>query len=436
MSLVIVGIISIISFGTLILSIFLFPQIRIGKHHLKTYWIIPFVTALILIIGRFINLNTIKEVFFSNDSINPLKILILFFSMTFISIFLDEVGFFKYLTIKIVNKVKNNQFILFTSLYFLTAILTIFTSNDIVILTLTPFICLFYKATKVNPIPYLLAEFAAANTWSMMLIIGNPTNIYLASSANILFLDYLKVMLLPTIIGGITEFLILLLIFNRSLKKRIEIEEIKEADYQMPLIIIGLVHLIICLISLSISNYLHLPMWLIALITSISLIISYLLYSAFKKDSKPTLIFTFKRLPYPLIIFIISMTIIILTLNYQGITKLISQLLDNNQPIFTFGIASYLSSNLINNIPMSILFSSISKNIESFSFLKAIYATTIGSNIGAFLSPIGALAGIMFTTLLDQYDVSFKFKDFMKYGLLISLPTIMISLIILNIEFL
>lgn len=59
----------------------------------------------------------------------------------------------------------------------MVAILTIFTSNDIVILTFTPFICYFSKNAKINPIPYLVAEFAAT-TYSMMLIIGNPTNIY------------------------------------------------------------------------------------------------------------------------------------------------------------------------------------------------------------------------------------------------------------------
>ena len=72
----------------------------------------------------------------------------------------------------------------------MVAILTIFTSNDIVILTFTPFICYFSKNAKINPIPYLVAEFAAANTYSMMLIIGNPTNIYLATSASIDFISY------------------------------------------------------------------------------------------------------------------------------------------------------------------------------------------------------------------------------------------------------
>ena len=37
-------------------------------------------------------------------------------------------------------------------MYFLIALLTIFTSNDIIILTITPFICFFCKNDKINPL--------------------------------------------------------------------------------------------------------------------------------------------------------------------------------------------------------------------------------------------------------------------------------------------
>ena len=62
---------------------------------------------------------------------------------------------------------------------------------------------------------------------------------------------------------------------------------------------------------------------------------------------------------------------------------------------------------------------------------QAIYATIIGSNIGAFLTPVGALAGIMFQSLLSKYGVKFTFKDFVKYGSIISVPVIATALAML-----
>ena len=46
------------------------------------------------------------------------------------------------------------------------------TSNDVVILTLTPVIYHFSKATGIDPAPLLFLEFFTANVWSMALLIG------------------------------------------------------------------------------------------------------------------------------------------------------------------------------------------------------------------------------------------------------------------------
>ena len=235
-------IISCITIIALILSVLLFPKITIRGKELNTYWMVGLLGMILLIIFGCIPLNDIFNELSTNTSVNPLKILILFFSMTILSIALDEVGFFKYLATIATNKAKTNQFTLFIILYLLVSVLTVFTSNDIVILTFTPFICYFAKNSKINPIPYLVAEFAAANTWSMMLIIGNPTNIYLATSANIDFISYLKVMVLPTLAAGLIEFLLILLIFRKQLKEPLNIETQEVKIQNKVVLILGLVH--------------------------------------------------------------------------------------------------------------------------------------------------------------------------------------------------
>jgi hypothetical protein len=90
-------------------------------------------------------------------------------------------------------------------LYITVAILTVFTSNDIIILSFTPFVCYFAKNAHIDPMPYLAAEFIAANTWSMALIIGNPTNIYLVTATGGDFVSYAKVMLIPTLVAGVVS---------------------------------------------------------------------------------------------------------------------------------------------------------------------------------------------------------------------------------------
>ena len=422
-------IISIITFILVTISIIFFPKLRIGKIKLDTYWMITLLSAIILIS---FSLSPIKEVFkqlTSNSAINPLKILVLFFSMTILSIYLDEIGLFHFLAVKATKIAKNNQLVLFFTFYLLTSILTIFTSNDIVILTLTPFICFFAKNTKINPLPYLIAEFAAANTWSMMFIIGNPTNIYLATSAGIGFIDYFKVMWLPTIFAGLTELLIVFLLFRKQLKTPIEITD---EDYKIESkldLVIGVSILFICLVFLVISSYINIEMWLISLSCATILLLVALIIRLITHKHWEYLIYSFKRLPYPLIPFFLSMFVIVVALNYQGISLEISKFLNQGSPIWVYGYSSLLASNLINNIPMSILFSNLPNGLEGLAYKQAIFGSVIGSNIGAFLTPIGALAGIMFSSLLNKFEVKYSFIDFVKYGLIIAIPTASMALL-------
>ena len=81
---------------------------------------------------------------------------------------------------------------------------------------------------------------------------------------------------------------------------------------------------------------------------------------------------------------------------------------------------------------MSVLFANIPNMVDTTLYLKSIYSIIIGSNIGAFLTPIGALAGIMFTDLLNRQQVEYSFTRFIKYGMIIAIPTLLVALITLN----
>ena len=93
-------IIACITFALIALSAFILPTIKIKKIKFDTYWVIALIGAIILLIVNLAPINDVFEAIFSKDAINPIKILVLFFSMTIISIYLDELGFFKFLAVK------------------------------------------------------------------------------------------------------------------------------------------------------------------------------------------------------------------------------------------------------------------------------------------------------------------------------------------------
>lgn len=415
----------------MICSVLFFPKMSIGKIKLDTYWIVTLIGALALLLFKFVNINTLVDSLTADSAMNPLKILVLFISMTVLSVYLDELGFFKYLAAFTLKKAKKGQISLFLYLYLIVSVLTVFTSNDIIILSFTPFICYFAKNAKIDPMPYLAAEFVAANTWSMCLIIGNPTNIYLASAYAIDFIAYLKVMLFPTIIAGTIAFACLYLMFRKKLKAPIYGEDLDVKIEDKVSLIIGLAHLGLCTLFLVIGSYINIEMWLVSFLSVVSLIIITIITSLIRKKKMTKLFTSLKRAPYQLIPFVLSMFVMIICLSEKGVTKTIAQLVGDDSPIMKYGILSFLSANIMNNIPMSVLFASIIENTSSVISIKAVYATIIGSNIGAFLTPLGALAGIMFSSILAEHKIKFGYLSFLKIGIFIAVPTIFVALLVL-----
>ena len=77
---------------------------------------------------------------------------------------------------------------------------------------------------------------------------------------------------------------------------------------------------------------------------------------------------------------------------------------------------------------MTLAYGSILSNTNNLSF---VYITIIGSNIGAILTPVGALAGIMWLRILKINDINYSFKYFVKNGIVITFSIILVLMLII-----
>ncbi len=408
-----------------LLSVLFFPSV--GR--VKIYSFIPLVGGILLIIFGSLTFDEVFASFTANTSVNPIKILVLFLSMTVYSLILDRTGFFAYVSGVVLAKAGNRQTKVFMALYTVIALLTIFTSNDIVILTFTPFICKFCRSADIDVIPYLIMEFVVANTWSLFLLIGNPTNIYISGAFNISFAEYLKVMALPTVAAGLVSLAIILLMFGKRLKKEIHTEHAIPKIKDKVLMWIALSHLFVCLLLLAVSQYTGVEMWFISFCVALSCILMSLIWLLVSRRGLGTLKNALLGMPYEIIPFVIGMFIIVMGLDKAGVTVLLSELLSGKGGTLTYGVASLAASNFLNNIPMSVLFSKILAVAPS---ITEIYATVIGSNIGAFITPVGALAGIMWSSIIKQNRVKLSVLKFVLYGIAIGIPALLSAIFVLG----
>ena len=424
----------LVTCAALITLVFAKPAVMIGGKKISIFWLAPLCGAIALMVSGLISPAEIAAGLTGAGDVNPIKILLLFFSMTMMSVYLDEIGFFRLLAHKVLSRAKGSQTVLFFLLYGLVSILTIFTSNDIIVLTFTPFICHFARSARIDPLPYLVSEFVAANTWSMALIIGNPTNIYLMSGTGISFLQYTVQMILPTAMAGLVSLGVLYLLFRRKLQTPLNPEDAPTPIVDLPTEIIGLFHLGGCILLLSVSSFLSLPMWLITCLFFLSLVVFTMAISFFRRRSIFLIARCIIRAPWDLAPFVISMFILVLALDKYGITGALGGFLSRPDTVggtvASFGVSSFFAANVVNNIPMSVLYSSVIGGMEASPLsVAALYAAVIGSNLGAFFTPTGALAGIMWTGQLHDHGVSFSFTRFVKYGATLAVPAMAAALL-------
>lgn len=428
--------------------------IRLGLRNIKidTYFLGALLGPILIVIFGMLNFSQVLEGLEGTGNLNPFGILVLFLSMVFMSIFLDITGFFEYCARVALRHASGSGRRLFFTIYLTVSILTIFTSNDIIILTFTPFIYYFSKNAGIDPKPYLIAEFFAANTWSIMLYIGNPTNIVLAAAFDLRFDEYTRWMLLPALVAGVTNMVLLYTIFRKNINKPLRPSENiapRTAITDTPSTILGLLALGSCIIGLAVAPYLGIEMWTLSLGFGCSLFVILLLRDALVITMKEhvdkrslTIKPTLKRMPLSIIPFVLSLFITIEALRIYGITNDIGIYFNNlcgsstTLTTFVYGITSAGAANILNNIPMTVAFVPIAAAASTANSLPAVLATTIGSNLGANITPIGALAGIMWVSILHDKEVNITFKEFVKYGLLVTPLCLLCCLGVLAAEFL
>ena len=137
-------------------------------------------------------------------------ILIFILSFGVISYGIKQSGFFRYAALRTVNFCNGDRNQIVLGLFLLTSLLTYLTSNDIVTLTMTPVVL---EAARQNGIKdarlLLISQYIAANTLSMGLMIGSPTNLIVSQAGRINFVQYAVLMAKPTLAAAATSIMLL-----------------------------------------------------------------------------------------------------------------------------------------------------------------------------------------------------------------------------------
>ncbi|KAJ7176478.1 hypothetical protein C8R46DRAFT_1076458 [Mycena filopes] len=230
----------------------------------------PILAIAILWAAQCLGPSQIRDGIVGTDGVKPYNILILFFSLAYMAITLDITGVLQAAAFWVSNKGGANGWKLYLYFYLMLTVLSVFLGNDPVILSGTAFLVYYTKVSELNPISWLMSEFAAANTASMVLFVGNPTNVVICEGFSVNNAAFTAYTILPFLACNLACFVALGFQFRNPKYLPRRLNATADLDVRSVLLDptgawVGGALLGSCLVVIIIVSFFHVDVWKISL---------------------------------------------------------------------------------------------------------------------------------------------------------------------------
>jgi len=333
-------------------------------------------------------------------------------------------GFFALIASKTITLAGNERRLLLI-IIFTTGISSAFLVNDAVVLLYTPIVISICRNSKINPVPYLIAEILASNTGSAMTITGNPQNMLIGINSGISYPSFLLHLMPVSFIGMIIIYFVIRYIYPENFRGLNPINPhagTYEYNYLSMKFSAPIFALVIILFFVNGRAGLSIPV--IALIGASLILI-------FGKIRPSEII---KNIDWVLILFFSTLFIVVGGIEKTGLIQHILNSYRISPDLHGIGVIHIISlvlSQAVSNVPYTILMIPVIKNSGSeIIWLSLASASTLAGNATIF----GAMANIIVIESAKKLDVNITFFEFFKSGVTVSVITLLVSVFLLYLQ--
>ncbi|MGC4192005.1 MAG: ArsB/NhaD family transporter [Thermomicrobiales bacterium] len=301
---------------------------------------------------------------------------------------------------------------LYVLLFVLGALVTATLSLDVTVIMLTPIVATVAARRKLDPIPFLFACVFVANTASLVLPVSNLTNLLVFARLEPGFAGFVRTMWLPNLVAATVNLGLFLWIFRNRIPQRFATDDLASFTPDPWLLTAGGVTgaTLAAIFALGLAD---LPLWWAAIggggmLATLAAGQRHLKTRHLKHDLSPGIF-----------VFVIAMTVVVEGFRREFLAGKSIPIPHDPALAAVAGIAGgTIGSNIVNNIPMTVLALSIIDGVKPELQQALAYGTLVGVNIGPALTTYGSLATMLWLTLVRRREIVISTGDYLRVSLL------------------
>ena len=335
-------------------------------------------------------------------------------------------GLFDWLAARAASMARGSAERLFGLVYIVGIVVTIFLSNDATAVVLTPAVAAVARAAAVErPLPYLYVCAFIANAASFVLPISNPANLVIYASHMPPLLQWLPRYALPSLLSIGSTYALLRWTQRQHLKHSVAVDvTVPALSSASKLTAIGIGGTAgVLMFASALSLQLGLPTFIAGLVSlcAVSLV----------ARSSPWRFL--REVSWGVVPLVAGLFVLVEGLDRSGVIHAASDFLrhqgSHSGKITAAGAGMFVGvvSNLINNLPAGLIAGSAVQTANVAPNVAG--AILIGVDVGPNLSVTGSLATILWLSALRRDGIHVRAWDFLKLGLLIMPPTLLLSIV-------
>jgi arsenical pump membrane protein len=348
------------------------------------------------------------------------NVLLFFLGLMVISVVADRSGFFAWCAFKSIKLARGKGLVLLGVVFGLGTLLTAFFSNDATALILTPIVFTLVTRLKLNALPYVFACAFIANTASMLLPVSNPVNLLAVEKFGLTLGEYLKFLLLPSLLVIAVNIGLFALVFRKAISTVSQDTRVQD-DFKVDRFFLAVTAgLGITAVGYILVSIYGLPLSYPAVGGAVILLACG---------------FGFKRLHFHqvtsgiswyIFLFIFALALIVKGLENAGITQFIADELSRLashgplQALFSVTLGTAIGSNLINNWSMMMVSVSSLSSLASGFDKTLVYGSIMGADLGPNIAILGSLSSMLWLVLLRQRGLDVHPMQYLKLGLIVT----------------